>query len=169
MLAFEIAHQVVAEGGEVAGLFLIDTRYPDRDAEAIERLRRRLVEQAAARVARRQLADGGGEAVPATERPGSGASSADNVTLLDDEEPNPRALQLYRYRPRPFPGRVTLFENEAWHRDHPATEWATVAAGGLEVEVVPGDHRTYLVDHLDVVADRLRTKLAAPVAPAAVG
>jgi thioesterase domain-containing protein len=172
VLAYEMARQLVGRGDEVAGLFLLDTRYPDRDAEAIERLRRRLREQAASRTHRlhlhaghevgRDLApDGGldgdrdnlGETGPP---PGL----ADEGLLLD-EDPNPRALKLYRYRPRPLPGRITLFANEAWHRDHPDSEWAAVAGGGLEVEVVPGDHRTYLVEHLDVVAERLRAKLDA--------
>nr|MBA3413817.1 AMP-binding protein [Chloroflexia bacterium] len=169
VLAYEMARQLVARGEEVAMLFLLDTRYPDRDPEAIERLRLRMLEGVASRTARRRDRFGGdpegvsfgvedddGDNVGAT-----GVSLAPAAEELLDEEPNPRALRLYRYRPRPYGGRIVLVENEAWHRDHPDSEWAAVAAGGLEVEVVPGDHRTYLVEHLDVVADRLRAKLDA--------
>ena len=171
VLAYEMARQLVARGQEVAALFLLDTRYPDRDAEAIEWLRRRLRERPASRAARsgdRLQGDPDGTPARAVDddgddqgRIGRTPELTDEEEMLLDEDSNPRALQFYRYRPRPFAGRITLFENEAWHRDHPDSEWAAVATGGLEVEVVPGDHRTYLVEHLDVVADRLRARLDA--------
>ncbi len=47
------------------------------------------------------------------------------------------------YRPRPFPGRVTVFKAEhAWGPTD--LGWSEVARGGVTMEVVPGDHYTMI-------------------------
>ncbi|WP_431947423.1 non-ribosomal peptide synthetase [Micromonospora marina] len=60
----------------------------------------------------------------------------------------------YRYRPRPYPGRVVLFL-AADREDRTATieAWRAVAGGGLDVRVVAGDH--YSILQHDEVASAL--------------
>ncbi|HVR11865.1 MAG TPA: amino acid adenylation domain-containing protein, partial [Thermoanaerobaculia bacterium] len=54
---------------------------------------------------------------------------------------------LDRYRPSPYPGRLTLLlaaRPAAGHarngRPHPAAAWTRLAGGGAEIESLPGDH-----------------------------
>jgi hypothetical protein len=49
---------------------------------------------------------------------------------------------------------MLLIVNADWSSRHPTLGWDT--GGEIEVRVVPGNHRTYLVDSIDAVADRLR-------------
>jgi amino acid adenylation domain-containing protein len=70
-------------------------------------------------------------------------------------------LARCRYRPRPYDGRVTLVVNEEWyewHRRHdsePTLGWARLAAGGVEVHKIPGNHLTYITQNIHVVAEVL--------------
>jgi amino acid adenylation domain-containing protein len=52
-----------------------------------------------------------------------------------------------RYVPRPYPGRVTLFrarEERGAGSDDPTLGWHSLAAGGVTVHTVPGDHDSML-------------------------
>jgi amino acid adenylation domain-containing protein len=62
-----------------------------------------------------------------------------------------------------YPGRVTLFrakeQSEAF-RDQPHLGWDGLAAGGLEVHEVPGDHESTVKEpHVRVLAEKLRACL----------
>jgi thioesterase domain-containing protein/acyl carrier protein len=51
------------------------------------------------------------------------------------------------YRPRPYPGRITLFRavgNGASRGPDPLSGWNQVAAGGVEIYEVAGDHNTMM-------------------------
>ncbi len=63
-----------------------------------------------------------------------------------------------RYVPKPYPGRITLFRNgDATATPEHHLKWAKLAGGGLDVQVVPGEHKTILIEpHVGVVAERLR-------------
>ena len=63
---------------------------------------------------------------------------------------------LFRYRPRRYPGRITMLVNEVDARRHPDFGWRRLAAGGLTIYTVPGDHYSYIRDHAKDVAERLR-------------
>jgi amino acid adenylation domain-containing protein len=72
--------------------------------------------------------------------------------------------RAYRaYRPRPYPGRITLFSatrRALFSVEDPAGECGPVAAGGVEVRVVPGSHRGILKPpHVRALARQLRTAL----------
>jgi thioesterase domain-containing protein/acyl carrier protein len=84
--------------------------------------------------------DSEGAADPLTRRQSSGQSYAE--TLL-------------RYRPRPYDGAITLLISEDLYSRGSVQAWSEVASGGAEVHVVPGDHTTYLRDHVRVLAERL--------------
>jgi len=67
------------------------------------------------------------------------------------------------YKAQSYPGRVTLFRvTEPWEgggRD-PYLGWDGVAAGGVEVYEVPGDHFTLLEEpHVEMLAAQLKSRL----------
>ena len=68
-----------------------------------------------------------------------------------------------RYRPRPYPGKVTYFrarDSRILARSDPRLGWDEVAGGGLDVHVVPGDHHRALgPPHVEAFADALRACL----------
>jgi thioesterase domain-containing protein len=85
--------------------------------------------------------------------------------LNDVQQANLRASQLYR--PTVYPGRVVILAVE----DHLQTGslldrrlgWRELAAGGIEVHLVPGDHFTSLAEpKVRELAQRLRTLAALP-------
>jgi amino acid adenylation domain-containing protein len=66
---------------------------------------------------------------------------------------------LKRYRPRPFGGRITLFEatEGAMATDH---DWETLAAGGVAHYTMPGDHYSMLQQPgVDILGRRLKSLL----------
>jgi hypothetical protein len=65
------------------------------------------------------------------------------------------------YSPRPYPGPITLMVCEAQKIVDPTRVWRDVAAGGLDIHQVPGDHFTHLRDHAAVTAERLDACLQA--------
>ncbi|HEX8436100.1 non-ribosomal peptide synthetase/type I polyketide synthase [Archangium sp.] len=57
------------------------------------------------------------------------------------------ASAMFAYTPRPYPGRLVFFharERDAINSPHPELAWIPLAAGGVEVHVVPGNHVTML-------------------------
>src|SRR6202030_3409824 len=78
------------------------------------------------------------------------------VVLAEIEEANARAERVYV--PKPYPGRVTLFWCTDWcFRVFHDTRlgWSEVAGGGLEVHVVPGNHKTmWEMPNVDTVAEK---------------
>ncbi|HYL05686.1 MAG TPA: AMP-binding protein, partial [Thermoanaerobaculia bacterium] len=70
---------------------------------------------------------------------------------------------LDRYRPAPYPGRLTLvLASRREAATDPAASWAALAGGGAEIELLPGDH--YAIVRPPVVAllaQALRGRLAA--------
>ena len=65
-------------------------------------------------------------------------------------------LRLREHKPKPYEGRLHLFVNEQWHRRDPELGWRKLVCGGLEVHKLPGNHRTYIRDHVQVAAEQLR-------------
>jgi thioesterase domain-containing protein len=65
------------------------------------------------------------------------------------------------FRPtQPFDGRTLLLRAEDELADDPALGWGGLAAGGLEVVPVPGDHRSMLTSpHVETLARHLAAAL----------
>jgi hypothetical protein len=64
------------------------------------------------------------------------------------------------HTPKPYHGAVTLLVDEiVSHRD-PTLGWAGTHPGPLEIHVVPGDHKTYIREHAETAAAKLRELLA---------
>lgn len=66
---------------------------------------------------------------------------------------------LMRYRPRPFPGRVTLIASEQSLRQGIADSWRPWADGGMVLQGVPGDHDSYIREHSQATLAYLATVL----------
>ncbi|KYC36320.1 hypothetical protein WA1_42115 [Scytonema hofmannii PCC 7110] len=70
---------------------------------------------------------------------------------------------MRNYTPRTYPGRVIFFranERDATNPQNPELAWVNLAAGGLEVYEVPGNHITMnYTPNVQVIAERLRTYL----------
>jgi thioesterase domain-containing protein len=68
------------------------------------------------------------------------------------------------YRPRPYPGEITLINSVEWgaEQDWYLGTWSALAAGGLQVHTVPGGHLSFLHEpHARHLADTLRACLDA--------
>jgi amino acid adenylation domain-containing protein len=63
---------------------------------------------------------------------------------------------LYRYRPQPYFGKITVLANQAWLKVNPTLGWDRYAKGGLEIIKLPGDHLSYLREHAAKTASELR-------------
>jgi thioesterase domain-containing protein len=73
---------------------------------------------------------------------------------------------LRQYRPRQYPGRLTLFRArmQPFLSSHdPEKGWGRLAAGGLDVRIIPGNHLGMLQEpHVRVLAAQLRVCLDSP-------
>jgi thioesterase domain-containing protein len=67
-----------------------------------------------------------------------------------------------RYKPQRYPGRVTLFKTST--RDQDSTwGWGDIAANGVELHQIPGDHMSVLRSpQVQVLAEKLSACLAQP-------
>ncbi len=54
---------------------------------------------------------------------------------------------LLRYRPKPFPQKITLLINEYYYSKDPNLGWKDMARGDIDVYEVPGDHMTRLTQY----------------------
>lgn len=83
--------------------------------------------------------------------------------LIDYRSAKERAEQ--QYRPRPYEGRVTLFQADtpAYYRYNRITEahgWQPFAIGGLKIRRVPGEHlAVFEVTHVDGLAEAIAASL----------
>jgi thioesterase domain-containing protein len=70
---------------------------------------------------------------------------------------------MLSYKPQFYPGRITFFRASEQIADNsidPAKDWRDVAADGVEVHVVPGDHYTMLREPaVQVMAEWLKVCL----------
>ncbi len=187
-VAFEIAHQLLAEGQAVDLLALIEASWREPGSpprRALQRLRRRIAYETAqlrrltaakkvrylvgkgAVVAREQAA----RLVAKLDERRRGGPSQD--TYLDRairrvEEAHGEAVR--QYRPKAYPGRVTHFRHarpSARRYGDPTWGWGGLAGGGIEIWEIPGERPT-VVDEPDVqlLAERLRACLEAAQTPA---
>jgi aspartate racemase len=68
-------------------------------------------------------------------------------------------LAIRKYRPRPYPGRITLFPpstRSVGEFPDPEQGWGSLALGGVEIHEVTGDHLMMLTEpYVEVVAQKL--------------
>jgi thioesterase domain-containing protein len=70
---------------------------------------------------------------------------------------------LYAYQPSPYSGEILLFRaaERMRHETDPTLGWGALAAGGLRIWDLPGDHYTLLREEVGALAARLQEVLGA--------
>ena len=181
LVAFEMASQLREAGAEVSLLALIDSPYPGADrAQPIHdraRSRVRKVWRLTVQNLRRL------RALEPKAMPGFFRQRLVNIVmrvagvtafrwsvrfqraLLPAFREMPKALLHagWSYRPRPYPGRITLFRavgSGSRRGPDPFAGWSQVAAGGVEVYEVAGGHNTMMREpHVQSLATQLQACL----------
>ena len=155
VVAFELAQQLRAGGEEVPILILIDSNFPTRP-----------------RMIRRQLVNLWSDTLPpGVVRPeglrGMAARARDRVRVVYSPTEEQRIgmrrsaignrylRRILAYRPRPYEGKLAFLACEDREVEDAARVWKDVAAAGLEVRYLPGDHRTHLRGHAATTARAL--------------
>jgi amino acid adenylation domain-containing protein len=177
VVAFEIAQQLLAEGERIGMLALFDTYRPDAvghhcSDDARAKYPRRLREGFRERWGNLSRVDlsaqlgntfsklrtlgkrikakllGGGHKAPKTPR---------DIYRSKLHDANVQAMRYYV--PKPYAGRIVQFlagGSPVISPDDPRLAWGKLAAGGLEVHVVPGDHSAMVRGpHAKILAERL--------------
>ena len=165
-IAFEMARQLEAAGERVELLGILDTwvvEYTLRKwlfyAEAVRNRFRLIREIGFPSAVRRLLA---AQSKPASPAAGSGAAAPGvaapvNITYAKKFFPG-KDFQFKTYS-----GVVTVFKVAKQLRRYKPDEklgWAQRALGGVEVELIPGEHTTYLrPPHVKVLADKISRRI----------
>jgi len=166
IIAFEVAQQLVAQGQEVALLAMLDQgpdvpgKEPEDDAEyLIEFFGKRL-----------PLSLDDLRQLDFEEQVAYVMEEAKRIHWLSPDITFPQfrhfvhilkthAQAWRRYEPKTYPGRITLFRTDnqpAQVSQEPDLGWGRLAAGGVEIHEVPGDHNSMLHDpHVQTLAERL--------------
>jgi amino acid adenylation domain-containing protein len=153
-VAFEMAQQLHAAGAEVARLILMDVWHSG--GRSIRRVGVPSFEEKrpdAQRLQERLAIRGLGAAYRDDEE--TSALRAASREIME------RRFWLNQYVAGPYPLPITLLVNEAWHAENATLGWHAVAAGGLEVIVMAGEHDDYLDGHLDETVAHVRALLDA--------
>jgi thioesterase domain-containing protein len=144
MVAYEMAQQLFAAGARVALLALVDAAHPSRFAPAP--LRVQMARDAKLCVRRLAM-----RAWLATGRP---ASIVLGERIVNETLRRGAAL----YRPASYPGRITLIRSEIHYRTaEPEMGWTGVAALGVDLRRIPGNHAFLLTrEHVGPAARELQ-------------
>jgi amino acid adenylation domain-containing protein len=180
VVAFEMAQQLYQQGHEVALLALIDS-YAPIAVNMFEKIDEKMLVVYLVKdlggLFGRELPLSIDELQPLNrdELLNSILEQAKLLNILPSElglEQMQRMLQVfqtnyqaaYRYIPKPYPGRITLFCSsekvvEVTQED-PSQGWDKLADCGLEISKIPGDHYTIVREpHVQILAQQMRTKL----------
>jgi amino acid adenylation domain-containing protein len=152
VVAFELAQQLRAAGEEVPLLVLIDSNYPTRP-----------------RMIRNQLVNLWSDTLPpGVARPGGIRGAAARVrdrarVLVSPTEEqrvgirrsaigNRYLRRILSYRPQPYEGKLIFLACEDREVEDAGRVWRDVAAGGLEMHYLQGDHFSHLREHAATTA-----------------
>ena len=175
IVAYEIAQQLHARGLEIGLLLLMDTIRPDRWLELRRPLNRFLGpvltsrymtgvsflwEQLRRRTMRdkvKYLTDKSDKIVAEIFRSDE-APSTGPIDRRTEYVQRSYSRAIYSYRPQVYPGKVTLLVHDEFRRDDSRATlgWKSFVTGGLELHRLPGSHLTYIRDHVQTAADRIR-------------
>jgi thioesterase domain-containing protein len=156
VVALEIVQQLHDQGEPIASLVLVDSHFPTWQRMLWSRLRDLWRN----------------EVLPLLRR-GSRAALRERFQLLfaptHEQKIGRRKVRLgrkylrhiLRYKPRPYPGRLTLLVCEDHKTRDPARVWRDLAGGGLDIHYLPGNHFTHLREHAQVTAARIDASLDA--------
>jgi thioesterase domain-containing protein len=163
LVAFELACRLARDGHAPAALILLDPPRPPRHSQPGGEL---ASEESLLAAFAHDLAGLSGTAESVAAPPERGVDSLDESLrpLFTTFRRNVRAMESFR--PSIYPGRVHLLFAEQGGVDQGTGQsadrgWSPLAAGGLEVASVPGDHYSMLREpHAGALAERLADLLA---------
>ena len=181
LVAFEMAQQLQAAGEEVALVALFDSPAPSLAAQMslVERLQlhRKLLSQHGisyisrmvqrSRMAlQKKVLTGLHKVYQRSLLPQEGVSQEFTEEIQQDIRDNVRLRATQSYAPQPYSGRMVLFRamerDEYWASLDYDMGWGLLAAGGLQIFDVPGDHLGILRDpNVQVLAAKLSAFLGA--------
>ncbi len=165
IVAYEMARQLVAAGGRVRNLILLDTIYPSASRRARQRTRglcsraRRRALALVERVpglrgsARKRLYESFSRLLPFDEQEASASVPLEWIRFGD---------MILRYRPEPLSARTVLLASEELLRTDGPRRWAAAVGGGLAVRRLPGTHWSYIREHVAEVGAAMRAVLEEP-------
>jgi acyl-CoA synthetase (AMP-forming)/AMP-acid ligase II/thioesterase domain-containing protein/acyl carrier protein len=169
IVAFEMAQQLRAQDQEVAVLALFDTYFPGRRVNTFAQRVDRHLGSLLLRRPKEQISYLFGMFGA---RVGKSVQGLTQRLRPDGEGPMARSMRevleanreaVTNYVPQVYPGRIVLLlSSEAPDRFFYDARlgWTDMAAGGLEVHVVPGDHETLFSEpHVRAMAEKLRACL----------
>jgi thioesterase domain-containing protein len=156
VVAYEIAQQLSACGEEIGLLLLLDTWCPT----AVGVVHHKLIGQPLAR-----LKAGASFLAKLPQRDQSAEPWPVELWRRSIAPPEARLLirACMRYRPAPYPGRVTILASEDNLRRGLSNDWKALAAGGVAIHRAPGDHESYSRKYFQQTAEQLRICLEEPV------
>jgi thioesterase domain-containing protein len=146
VIAFEMAQQLRAGGEEVALLVLLDTlagyaaHSGDQSIGRLSRTINRL------RCAVQKVRGAPAAAAVAEDHPADWWSTTVARQYMS---------AIAAYRPVPYAGALDVVVNDQWHRQNATLGWDALARGGLRAHVVPGDHTSYIREHVRATAKTL--------------
>jgi amino acid adenylation domain-containing protein len=146
VIAFEMAQQLRAGGEEVALLVLLDTlagyaaHSGDQSIGRLSRTINRL------RCAVQKVRGAPAAAAVAEDHPADWWSTTVARQYMS---------AIAAYRPVPYAGALDVVVNDQWHRQNATLGWDALARGGLRAHVVPGDHTSYIREHVRATAKAL--------------
>jgi thioesterase domain-containing protein/acyl carrier protein len=127
LVAYEMAQQLHAAGQRVAAVVMVDSAHPKHYAPPPRWLHAARSAKLVARRAGMQLVLAAGRAAP--------------VRLGERIVNETMRREATGYCVKPYAGRVTLIRSEKHHRStDPYMGWLGVAAGGVDLRLIPGDH-----------------------------
>jgi thioesterase domain-containing protein/acyl carrier protein len=171
MVAFEMARQLREAGAQIELLTLFDTPCgdqmappPRRDSEIVAAVFAGRVELRAEELDPLGLEEQLAFALAKAERAG-GLSDGFDLAQARRLESVLRGNigALHSYAPRPYEGRLLYFRaavRRPFDPPRPEIPWIELARGGIEIQIVPGDHQTmHDAPHVATAAERLRALL----------
>jgi amino acid adenylation domain-containing protein len=150
IIAFEMARQLSIKQEKVRRLVLVDTVYPSRHQQMRQLVRggcsrvrcvlqRRVAVDGRLLGRRRAFYDFISSLLPFSETDAGAEVKRVWIRFSD---------VLLRYRPRPYLGQIHLVLSEEMAASTSWRAWARCTRGGLVVTVVPGDHWSYVREHV---------------------
>lgn len=173
VVAFEMAQQLVGQGQKVA-LVLLDTRSPiqgryqnfgvkaEQLCSSRENLFRTILDDL-----RKIPSFHLGKLLPYLfHKTGRAMELLTNSSLRESRLRRLIVLKNYYtalscYSPQAYPDKIVCIVSEGRDRHDPTLGWSELAAGGLEVHVVPGDHNSYIREFAQVTGGQLGVCLEA--------
>jgi amino acid adenylation domain-containing protein len=155
VVAYELVQQLRAAGEEVPVLILIDSNFPTRPRMIRNQVVNLWKDTLPPGVARPGGLRGAAARVQDRARVLFSPTEEQRIGMRRSSIGNRYLRRILGYRPQPYEGKLVFLACEDREVEDAARVWKDVAAGGLEVRYLSGDHYTHLRDHAATTAETL--------------